>query len=103
MSDWLWSIVWGLLPWWAWLGLGVAAAFAAYRLLGWKGALAVLAVTFGSVAYSRGARRGVEVERAKQDAADEKARDIITEKKEDVRTAPADEKKRRFERWEKPS
>lgn len=101
MSDWLWSIVWGLLPWWVWLGLGVAAAFAVYRLLGWKGALAVLAVTFGGVAYSRGARRGVEVERAKQDAADEKARDIIHDNREEMGNLPDDELDRRLNRWDK--
>lgn len=102
MSDWLWSIVWGWLPWWAWLALGVAVAFAVYRLLGWKGALAVLAATFGSIAYSRGARRGTDVERARQDAADDKARDVISEKKEDVRTMSDKERDERFNRWEKP-
>ncbi len=102
MSDWLWSIVWGWLPWWAWLAIGVGAAFAVYRLLGWKGALAVLAVTFGSVAYSRGAKRGGAVERSRQDAVDQQARDVIAEKKEDVRTITDKEREDRFNRWEKP-
>ena len=50
MTDWLWSVVWGWMPWWAWAFIGAGLAFAVYRLLGWKGALAVLAVTFGGVA-----------------------------------------------------
>lgn len=99
MSNWLWSIVWGWLPWWVWLVIGVAAAFAAYRLLGWKGALAVLTVTFGSVAYSRVAKRGIAVERAKQDAADDKARDTITENRTEVRAKSDEELDREVNRW----
>ncbi len=102
MSDWLWSIVWGWLPWWAWAAIGVGLAFAAYRLLGWKGALAVLAVTFGSVAYSRGARRGVAVERAKQDAADDRVADTITENRTEVRAKSDEELDQEIDRWTKP-
>lgn len=101
MSDWIWSIIWGWLPWWAWAAIGIGAAFAVYRLLGWKGALAVLAVTFGSVAYSRGAKRGLEVERAKQDAADDKARDTITETRNDVRSKSDKELDAETDRWTK--
>lgn len=103
MMDWLWSLIWGLLPWWGWVLIGLGIAVAAYRLLGWKGALAVIATTAGAVAYSRGAKRGMEVEAAKQEAADDRVRDIIDETQEDVRTITPDERKRRFERWQKPS
>jgi hypothetical protein len=102
MMDWLWSLVWGWLPWWGWLLIGLGIAVVIYRLLGWKGALAVIATTAGAVAYSRGAKRGMEVEAAKQEAADDKARDIIAEKKEDVRAMPDEERDERFKRWEKP-
>lgn len=101
MSDWLWSIIWGLLPWWGWLLIGLGAAVVVYRLLGWKGALAVIATTAGVVAYSRGARRGVEVERAKQERAEQHARDVIIEKREEVRDLPDDELDRRLNRWDK--
>ncbi len=102
MTDWLWSIVWGWLPWWAWLAIGLGAAIAVYRLLGWKGALAVLAVTFGSVAYSRGAKRGVEIEKAKQDAADEKARRVIHDNRDDARMTPDDQLDKEIDKWTKP-
>jgi hypothetical protein len=102
MSNWLWSIVWGWLPWWVWLAIGIALAVAAYRLLGWKGALAVLATTFGAVAYSSAARKGVAVERARQDAADDRVRDTIATKKAEVETLTDEERNERFSRWEKP-
>ena len=99
--NWLWEFVWGLMPWWVWVGIGVAAAFAAYRLLGWKGVVSVAATTIGVVAYSRGAQKGVEVEKAKQDAADDKARDVIAEKKIEVKVLSPKERSERFGRWEK--
>jgi len=102
MSDWLWSFFWGLLPTWAWLAIGVGLAFAAYRLLGWKGALAVLATTFGAVAYSRGAKRGIEVEAAKQEKADQRAREVIHDNREEMGNLPDDELDRRLNRWDKP-
>lgn len=101
MTDWLWSFIWGLLPWWAWLAIGLAAAIAVYRLLGWKGALAVLATTFGAAAYSRGAKRGIEIERAKQDRADQRARDVIYDNRAEMDALPDDELDRRLNRWDK--
>ncbi len=100
--NWLWSIIWGWLPWWAWAAIGIGVAFAVYRLLGWKGALAVLATTFGAVAYSSGARRGAQVETAKQDAADQHARDVIYDNRAEMDALPDDELDRRVDRWSKP-
>jgi hypothetical protein len=100
--NWLWAWFWNLMPTWAWVALGVAAAVVAWRLLGWKGVVAVLAVTFGSVAYSRGIKTGSGAERAKQDAVDDKARDTITETRNDVRSKSDVELDRETDRWTKP-
>lgn len=100
--NWLWAWFWNLMPTWAWVALGVAAAVVTWRLLGWKGVVAVLAVTFGSVAYSRGVKTGSGAERAKQDAADDKARDTITSKRVDAQTKTGEELDREIDRWTKP-
>jgi len=101
--NWLWEFVWGLMPWWAWLILGVGLAAVAYRLLGWKGVVAVVATTAGVVAYSRGAKKGIEVERAKQDAADDKAREVIADKKADTKTMSDKELDQEVDKWTRRS
>ena len=96
--TWLLSLV----PWWAYLIGGVAIAAVIYRLLGWKGVVAVVATTAGVVAYSRGAKTGIEVERAKQVAADDKARTTIA-KTRAANNAKSDEQlDREIDRWTRP-
>lgn len=101
----IWDWIIGAVPSWVWLvgGLLIAAALVAIlRNGGWKWAIGVL-VAFGAVfLQSRSYKRGAGNERARQDAADTKARDIIAERKESVRISPQADKDERFDRWTKP-
>lgn len=97
--SWIGSFIWGLVPWWVWLLIGLAAAVGAYRLLGWKGALGVLAVTFGAATYGRGVQKGQTSERAKQEAVDAKARDVVKDNTIAVSKLPPDKRDKEFEEW----
>lgn len=94
----------GSVPPWVWvvLGLFVAAIIiSVLRAGGWKWALA--AAVAGAAAYfqAKSYHRGAAVERGKQDAADQKARDVIAEKKTDVRGASDEDLAKRTDRWTK--
>lgn len=102
----IWDWIVGSIPPWVWLVLAGAVVLVIVSVLkgdGWKWALG--AAVAGVVAYlqAKSYHRGADAQKAKQDAADDKARDIIADKKEDVRTIPPDEREERFKRWEKPS
>lgn len=102
----IWDWIIGAVPPWAWLIGGVlfaAVIVAVLRQGGWKWAVGVL-VAFGAVfLQSRSYQRGATSERVKQEKADTKARDVIAERKENVRTAPQKDKDERFDRWQNPS
>lgn len=96
----------GSIPSWVWIVLGLGAVLAVVAVLkgdGWKWAVGIAAAAGLAFMQSRAHQRGAAVERAKQDAVDDKARDVIAEKKEDVRTISPDERKERFDRWSKRS
>jgi hypothetical protein len=95
----LWELVWGFLPWPVWIILGVAVAAIVFRLLGWKGVVAVAATTLGVVAYSRGAKRGLEVEQAKQVDADNKARETISSNRTENAAKSDDALDSEINRW----
>lgn len=102
IADW----IIGSVPPWAWLILALVIAaiiITALRGGGWKWALAAAAAGVMAYLQAKSYHRGAAVERGKQDAADQKARDVIAEKKEDIRTASPKEKDERFNRWTKPS
>jgi hypothetical protein len=69
----------------------------AYRLLGWKGLLAVAAVTFGAAAYSRGSRPAPP--RAKQAKADTDAAVFIQRKRDEAEGLTETQLDQEFERW----
>lgn len=99
--TWLWSLIWNAVPIWVWIAAGIIAAIMAYRLLGWKGLLAVAAVTFGSVAYSRGLKTGVTSERAKQAKADADAVIVIQRERDEAEGLTETELDQEFQRWSK--
>lgn len=61
MMDWVISLV----PWWAWLLLAAAAIGAAWRLLGWQGALVATAGLLAALGYGKGRADAVGQERAR--------------------------------------
>ena len=75
--------------------------------LGWivTGAGAALALLIGMArARSKGKKEGIQQEQARQAAAENKAKDIVHDVKEDVRTIPstpegAKQRNERAERW----
>lgn len=98
------DLIFNLMPWWGWLVVAAVAAVIAIRLFGFNAAIAVLVAGAAAAVYAKGRKAGVTVERAKQDAADNHARDVIHEKKEDVRSIPDTpagkaERDERFNRW----
>ncbi len=102
----IWDWIMGSIPPWVWLAAGVAAVLviaAVLRQGGWKWALAASAAALAAYFQAKSYHRGAASERAKQDAADQHARDVIAETKEDVRTIAPAERKERFERWQKRS
>lgn len=102
----IWDWIIGSIPPWVWLvlaGIVVLVVIGVLKGGGWKWALAAAVAGVAAYLQARSYRRGAEVERAKQDAADEEAKDIIAERKADVRTISSDERKERFDRWQKPS
>lgn len=95
-----------LVPWWAYLILAAVAGLFALRWFGFTGLITALMVGAAIASYAKGRKAGVTVERAKQTQADTKARDVIHEKKEDVRSIPQTpagkaEKRERLDRWVK--
>lgn len=100
--DWLFHLV----PWWAWLVIAVPIGFVAFKYLGFNGTVAVLGAAAAAALYGKGRKAGAEVEQAKQHQADDHARDVIHETKEDVRSIPNTpagkaERDERFDRWVK--
>ena len=98
--DWILNLV----PWWAWLIVAVPIALLALKYLGFNGLLAVLAAGAAAALYAKGRKAGATVERTKQQQADNRARDVIHDKKEDVRSIPSTpagkaERNKRFDRW----
>lgn len=95
-----------LMPWWAWLVAAVPFAVLAFRWLGFNGAIAVLFAGLGAAVSTKSYQSGAAGERDRQRQADDRARDVIHEKKEDVRAIPntpagAAERNQRFDRWVK--
>ena len=93
-------------PWWAWLVIAVPAALLALKYLGFNATIGLLGAGVAATLYARGRARGVQIERAKQTRADQKARDVIHQKKEDVRSIPSTpagkaERNERFDKWVK--
>lgn len=98
------DLIFNLMPWWGWLVVSAIAAVITIRLFGFNAAIAVMIAGATAAVYAKGRKTGATVERAKQDAADNHARDVIHEKKEDVRSIPSTpagkaERDRRFNRW----
>lgn len=77
----------------------VGAAVLAYRLLGLKGALAVLSAGAALFAYRSGERRGASAQAAKEKADADRRATTRERIQEDVRRAPDAELRRRAARW----
>jgi hypothetical protein len=100
--DWIINAV----PWWAWLVIAVPAALLALKYLGFSATIGLLGAGAAAVIYARGKAAGRSVEKERQHRADDAAREIIHEKKEDVRSIPSTpagqaERNERFDRWSK--
>lgn len=63
MMDWLLNLI----PWWAWLLAGAVAIGAAWRLLGWQGALAALAGLLAALSYGKGRNEAYRDLQARRD------------------------------------
>lgn len=100
------DIILNLVPWWAWLIIAGGAGILALRWLGFNGLIAALVLGGIVATYAKGRKAGVTAEAAKQQKADNKARDTIHEIKEDVRSIPKTpqgkaERNERVNRWVK--
>lgn len=101
----IWDFILGSIPSWVWIVLGAAAILAVVGVLkgdGWKWAFGIAGAAALAFLQSRAHQRGAASERAKQDAADEKARDTITETRNDVRSKSDVELDKEIDRWTKP-
>ena len=95
-----------LVPWWGWLVAAAPFVYLAFRFFGFNGAVAVLLGALGASVLAKARASGAKSERDKQRAADDHARDVIHQRKEDVRSIPDTqagkaERDERFSRWEK--
>lgn len=61
--DWLLSLI----PWWAWLLLAAVAIGFAWRLFGWRGAVAAAAAVLPVLGFGWARNLGATAERAKRD------------------------------------
>lgn len=98
----IWDWIVSAIPAWLWIvGAVIIASVVviALRQGGWKWAIGILIAGAAGYMQARSYRRGAAAERAKQDAADQHARDVIAEKKEDVRVITDEDRDRRFDRW----
>jgi len=95
-----------IMPWWGWLVIAAPAGFLSLRYLG-VNATVILGIAAVALAiFAKGRKAGVEVERERQHQAEDGAREIIHETREDVRSIPSTpdgevERKSRFNRWSK--
>ena len=107
------------IPWQAWAvaglivggwfggdwGLALVAALTAggvvfaWRLLGWRAGLSVLAAGLTLFAFRAGERRGAAIQSAKEQADADRRATARERTQEDVRRAPDDELRRRAARW----
>lgn len=95
-----------VMPWWAPLVVAVPAALLAARYFGVNAAILVGVLAIAATIYAKGRKTGAAVEVQKQRKADDHARDVIAEKKEDVRSIPSTpagkaERDARFDKWVK--
>lgn len=100
------DFIFHLLPWWGWAVIAIPIAFVAFKYLGFNGTIAVIAAGLAATIYAKGRKTGAAVEVEKQHKADDHARDVIHETKEDVRSIPNTpagkaERNDRFDRWVK--
>lgn len=87
---------WGL----ALIAAGTAgAAVLAWRLVGWRAGLSVLAAGLTLFAFRAGERRGAAIQSAKEQANADRRATARERIHEDVRRAPDDELRRRAARW----
>lgn len=95
----------GSIPSWVWIALAAVGVLVVVGILkgdGWKWAFGIAGAALLVFFQSRAHQRGAAVERAKQDAADDRVRDTIATKKAEVETLTDEERNERFSRWEKP-
>lgn len=88
-------------PLWVWVVLIIAGVIVVYRVFGWQATLAAVVAGLVFLASAFGTRRGSEIEKAKQQRADQKARDTITRTREDVADDTDPELDARLGRWTK--
>ena len=95
MTDWLLSLV----PWWAWLLAASVAIVAAWRLLGWQGAIAAAAGLLAVFGYSKGradASRDARADRDRQNSKASQRRKGIDDEVDQLGSNDLDE---RYRRW----
>ena len=69
MADWILDLI----PLWAWIVIAAFAAFALWRVLGLRGALAAIGAAAALLAYRQGRKAGGADALRKQKRADDKA------------------------------
>lgn len=82
MIDWLISLV----PWWAWLAMGVIAIGFVWRLFGWQGALAAAVGTITAMSYGKGRVEGKSAIEAEQ----KEKRDALQAEYDRIDAGPVD-------------
>lgn len=100
------SLLLDLFPWWGWLVVAAPFAFLALRWFGFNGAVVVLIAGLVAASKAKSFKAGEAAAASRQRAADDRARDIIHQKKEEIRSIPDTpagkaERNERFSRWVK--
>ncbi len=100
----IWDWIIGSIPAWVWMALAVAAALviaAVLRQGGWKWALGALVAGAAAYLQAKSYQRGASTERAKQQHADQKAREVIYDNRDDARMMPDDQLDKEIDKWTK--
>lgn len=106
----LWDFLIYQIPWWlqiTLLAVPVAALFwFAVGIFGWnrvKGwIIPALALIGAAGALSRAQQKGYGDRKQQEQRATDEASDFAAKKRDEVEKLPDDQRKKRFERWEKP-
>lgn len=80
MIDWIINLV----PWWGWLIAAAIALGAAWRLLGWQGALVAAAGLLAALGYGKGRAEGKSIMEAEQ----QRKRDALQDEYDRIDAGP---------------
>lgn len=95
MMDWIINLV----PWWTWLLLAAALTGAAWRLLGWQGAVVAAGALVAALGYGKGRAEGAADERGR---ARDRNLEAVKDRKEiddEVADLGSNDLDERYRRW----